>query len=70
VSVCGFRQGEVFFFVNKKETKKTSLVWARAGDKARALSEQKFFASFLQKRSTSFSPLPSFAASHPVPKGI
>jgi len=56
--------------VNKKEAKKTSLIWTCAGDKARALSEQKFFASFFQKRSTFFSPFPSFAAPHPAPKGI
>jgi hypothetical protein len=43
------------------------LIWVRGGEIARALSEQKFFASFLQKRSLSFRP---FAAFHSVPKGF
>ncbi|MDD2859831.1 MAG: hypothetical protein PHI71_02030 [Acidiphilium sp.] len=67
MSGAGFSSSKSFFFVNKKEAKKTLLIWVRAGETARALSEQKFFASFLQKRSLSFRP---FAAFHSVPKGF
>ncbi|MDX5930133.1 hypothetical protein SIL87_05050 [Acidiphilium acidophilum] len=59
MSGAGFSSSKSFFFVNKKEAKKTLLIWVRGGETARALSEQ--------KRSLSFRP---FAAFHSVPKGF
>jgi hypothetical protein len=40
---------KVFFFVNKKEAKKTSLIWARAGENARASRSKSFLLLFYKK---------------------
>ncbi|MCW8308182.1 hypothetical protein AruPA_14170 [Acidiphilium sp. PA] len=43
------RQGKVFFFVNKKEAKKTLLIWARTRETARALVSKSFLLLFYKK---------------------
>ncbi|MCW8308456.1 hypothetical protein AruPA_15560 [Acidiphilium sp. PA] len=40
---------QVFFFVNKKEAKKTSLIYARAGKTARAPESESFLLLFFKK---------------------
>jgi hypothetical protein len=50
------REGKVFFFVNKKEAKKTLLIWVRAGFSARAPRSESFLLLFFKKEAL---PLPS-----------
>ncbi|MBW4035580.1 MAG: hypothetical protein HIU90_08935 [Proteobacteria bacterium] len=51
IELIGFRDwlGRVFFFVNKKEAKKTLLIWARAGENARAPESESFLLLFSKK---------------------
>ncbi|WP_286838520.1 hypothetical protein [Acidiphilium sp. 34-64-41] len=51
------RQGKSFFFVNKKEAKKTLVIWARAGSNARAPEFESFLLLFYKKEA--FLPLPN-----------
>jgi hypothetical protein len=53
------REGRVFFFVNKKEAKKTLILGACASATPAAQRNQKFFASFFQKRSCFLTLLPT-----------
>jgi hypothetical protein len=46
---CGSGGSKVFFFVNKKEAKKTLLIWARAGETARAPESKSFLLLFYKK---------------------
>jgi len=50
------RKGRVFFFVNKKEAKKTLVVWGCAGETARASDSESFLLLFFKKEAL---PLPS-----------
>ncbi|WP_217696432.1 hypothetical protein, partial [Acidiphilium rubrum] len=43
------RQGKSFFFVNKKEAKKTLLIWVRAFENARAPGSESFLLLFYKK---------------------
>jgi len=45
----GIIKKRVFFFVNKKEAKKTLLIWARAGEDARAPESKSFLLLFYKK---------------------
>jgi hypothetical protein len=46
-------KGRIFFFVNKKEAKKTLLIWARAGENARAPESKSFLLLFFKKEALS-----------------
>jgi hypothetical protein len=37
-----YKKGRFFFFLNKKEAKKTSIIWVRAGENARAQIQKVF----------------------------
>ncbi|WP_139333942.1 MULTISPECIES: hypothetical protein [Acidiphilium] len=49
-------QGRIFFFVNKKEAKKTLLIWARARENARAPESESFLLLFFKKEALPYLP--------------
>ncbi|MBW4035609.1 MAG: hypothetical protein HIU90_09080 [Proteobacteria bacterium] len=57
---------QVFFFVNKKEAKKTSLIYARARENARGLESKSFLLLFFKKEVLSL----TFLFSHEATAGV
>jgi len=57
---------KVFFFVNKKEAKKTLLIWARAGENARDSESKSFLLLFYKKEALAL----TFLFSHEAVAGV
>jgi hypothetical protein len=48
------KRGSLFFFVNKKEAKKTSFIWAQVGFPARAPAPKSFLLLFFKKEAVPY----------------